>query len=89
MLWFDKKGVCAEVIHFQKIYTSALQRTQQSVLPFIEAGKPYQVFSQLNEISWGVFEGKPQNETERKASQRKAGGKLAKGGLAESLLKKS
>lgn len=54
-------------IQFQKIYTSALQRTQQSVLPFIEAGKPYQVFSQLNEISWGVFEGKPQNETERKA----------------------
>lgn len=54
-------------IRFQKIYTSTLIRTQESVLPFIEAGKPYQIFPELNEISWGVFEGKPQNETERKA----------------------
>ncbi|MCG9880923.1 MAG: histidine phosphatase family protein [Bacteroidia bacterium] len=54
-------------IKFQKIYTSALVRTQESVLPFIEAGKSYQTFTELNEISWGVFEGKPQNETERKA----------------------
>lgn len=54
-------------IKFQKIYTSALTRTQQSVLPFIEDGKPYQVFPQLNEISWGIFEGKPQNESERLA----------------------
>jgi probable phosphoglycerate mutase len=54
-------------IQFQKIYTSALIRTQQSVLPFIEAGRSYQIFPELNEISWGVFEGKPQNEAERKA----------------------
>lgn len=54
-------------IQFQKIYTSALVRTQQSVLSFIEAGKPYQIFPELNEISWGIFEGKPQNESERLA----------------------
>jgi probable phosphoglycerate mutase len=54
-------------IKFQKIYTSALKRTQQSVLPFIEIGKPYQVLPELNEISWGIFEGKPQNESERLA----------------------
>ncbi len=52
-------------IKFKKIYTSALIRTQQSVLPFIEAGFPYQATEALNEISWGVFEGKPQNEQER------------------------
>jgi probable phosphoglycerate mutase len=54
-------------IKFQKIYTSALKRTQQSVLPFIEIGKPCQVLPELNEISWGIFEGKPQNESERLA----------------------
>jgi probable phosphoglycerate mutase len=54
-------------INFQKIYTSALKRTQQSVLPFIETGKPYQILPELNEISWGIFEGKPQNESERLA----------------------
>ncbi|MBP7510704.1 MAG: histidine phosphatase family protein [Bacteroidia bacterium] len=54
-------------INFKKIYTSNLIRTQQSVLPFIEAGKQYSKSASLNEISWGVFEGKPQNEEERKA----------------------
>ena len=54
-------------INFQKIYTSALKRTQHSVLPFIETGKPYQILPALNEISWGIFEGKPQNESERLA----------------------
>jgi probable phosphoglycerate mutase len=53
-------------IKFKKIYTSALIRTQQSVLPFIEAGYPYKAIPALNEISWGVYEGKPQNEEERK-----------------------
>jgi broad specificity phosphatase PhoE len=52
-------------IKFNKIYTSALIRTQQSVLPFIEAGYAYQAAEALNEISWGVFEGKPQSEQER------------------------
>lgn len=52
-------------IKFRKIYTSALIRTQQSVLPFIEAGFPYKIIPALNEISWGVFEGKPQSKEER------------------------
>ncbi|MDZ4668968.1 MAG: histidine phosphatase family protein [bacterium] len=54
-------------INFDKIYTSSLIRTQQSVLPFIEAGKKYVANVALNEISWGFFEGKPQNELERAA----------------------
>jgi probable phosphoglycerate mutase len=52
-------------IRFKKIYTSALIRTQQSVLPFIEAGHRYEAHAALNEISWGIFEGKPQNQEER------------------------
>lgn len=57
-------------IHFKRIYTSALIRTQQSVLPFIEAGVPYQPNAALNEICWGVFEGKPQSKEEREEYHR-------------------
>jgi broad specificity phosphatase PhoE len=53
-------------IKFNKIYTSSLIRTHQSVLPFIEAGYTYEAVPALNEISWGIYEGKPQNEVERK-----------------------
>ncbi len=52
-------------IRFKKIYTSALIRTQQSVLPFIQAGFKYSTHAELNEIGWGVFEGKPQTDEER------------------------
>ncbi|EMR02936.1 histidine phosphatase family protein [Cesiribacter andamanensis] len=44
---------------FDKVYTSALQRTQQSVQKFIDAGIPHVVFEGLNEIHWGHKEGKP------------------------------
>jgi broad specificity phosphatase PhoE len=43
---------------FQKIYTSALVRTQQSVKQFIALGIPHEAHAGLNEISWGVREGK-------------------------------
>lgn len=43
---------------FQKIYVSELKRTFQSVQPFIEAGIPYEKHGGLNEISWGIKEGK-------------------------------
>lgn len=42
----------------EKIYTSALVRTHQSVDPFIRSGLPWQVVPELNEISWGKHEGK-------------------------------
>ncbi len=51
---------------FNHIYTSKLIRTQQTVLPFIQAGFNYTTHSELNEISWGVYEGKKQTEEERK-----------------------
>lgn len=52
-------------IRFKMIYTSALIRTQQSVLPFIEVGRRYEPDAALNEICWGIFEGKPQSAVER------------------------
>lgn len=46
---------------FAKIYTSTLIRTFQTVESFIELGIPYEQLSGLNEISWGVMEGKIPN----------------------------
>jgi probable phosphoglycerate mutase len=42
---------------FDKIYTSILQRTTQTVKGFIEAGIPFEKHKGLNEISWGSMEG--------------------------------
>lgn len=44
---------------FDKIYTSYLQRSIQSVQPFIDAGFPSERLEGLNEINWGGQEGKP------------------------------
>jgi broad specificity phosphatase PhoE len=44
-------------IHFDKIYTSALKRSFESVKGFIELGLPYEKLKELNEISWGRNEG--------------------------------
>ncbi|MEZ0542344.1 histidine phosphatase family protein [Fibrella arboris] len=48
-------------VPFAKIYTSTLVRTYQTVEPFIELGIPYEKLSGLNEISWGIMEGKIPN----------------------------
>jgi len=48
-------------VPFDKIYTSALQRTQQSVRGFINQGIPHESYAGLNEISWGLREGKEPN----------------------------
>lgn len=44
-------------IDFEKVYTSALQRTVQSVQSFLDLGLPHQKLVGLNEISWGTKEG--------------------------------
>lgn len=46
----------------EKIYISALKRTQQTIQPFIEKGISYEKHSGLDEISWGIHEGKPFNK---------------------------
>lgn len=56
-------------IPFDKIYTSTLKRTQQTVQSFIDAGVPSQKLAGLNEISWGNFEGKAQDFKERQFYQ--------------------
>lgn len=51
---------------FDKLYTSQLIRTQESVKRFIEKGLPYEKLSGLNEISWGSREGNPFSPSENK-----------------------
>lgn len=45
-------------IPFDKVYTSQLQRTHQSVAKFIDNKLPWQKLEGLNEISWGYKEGR-------------------------------
>ena len=51
-------------IEFDKIYTSKLRRTVQTVQNFIDLGIPFEQFEGLNEISWGEKEGKVPNYLE-------------------------
>ena len=44
-------------VPFDKIYTSSLKRTTESVNEFINLGIPHEQDSGLNEISWGKKEG--------------------------------
>ena len=44
-------------IPFDAIYTSELKRTQQSIEPFVKAGKTFEAIAEFNEINWGIFEG--------------------------------
>jgi len=44
-------------IPFDKVYTSTLKRSQQSVQQFIDLGIPHDSLVGLNEISWGTKEG--------------------------------
>ena len=44
---------------FEIVYTSSLQRAQESVRSFVEKKIPWEAHSELDEISWGIFEGKP------------------------------
>lgn len=54
---------------FQKIFTSTLQRTRQTVQPFMADGLSVQSLSDLNEISWGKHEGQPITREEDKYYQ--------------------
>lgn len=43
---------------FDVVFTSTLKRTVESVSGFLELGIPHTQLSALDEISWGVYEGK-------------------------------
>ncbi|MFN4082468.1 MAG: histidine phosphatase family protein [Bacteroidia bacterium] len=49
-------------ISFDVIFISALKRTYQTVKAFIDMGVAYKVIPELNEISWGILEGKMQTQ---------------------------
>ena len=42
----------------ERVFTSKLKRTHQSVAQFIDSGLPWEQLEGLNEISWGYKEGK-------------------------------
>jgi probable phosphoglycerate mutase len=54
-------------IPFNKIYISTLKRTQQSIQLFIDKGLPFEKLAGLDELAWGIYEGKP-NTPETKAA---------------------
>lgn len=49
-------------VPFDKIYISSLKRTYQTVEPFIRQGIPYERLPGLDEIGWGIYEGKAQDD---------------------------
>ncbi len=46
-------------IKFDKIYTSKLKRTHQTVAKFLEKGIKWEQLSGLDELAWGEYEGLP------------------------------
>jgi broad specificity phosphatase PhoE len=52
-------------VKFDKVYTSKLKRTHQTVNSFIESGLPWEQLAGLDELAWGIWEGKPNTEEAR------------------------
>lgn len=47
---------------FQKVYTSTLKRTHQTVQGFIEAGLSWEQYAEIDELAWGEWEGRKTSE---------------------------
>ena len=54
-------------IPFDKIYTSTLKRTHQTIQKFIDSGIPWVQYPGLDELAWGVYEGQESSVSMRKA----------------------
>ncbi len=54
-----------KAVPFNKLYTSTLKRTHQTVKAFIEAGLPWEQLSGLDELAWGEWEGMTATEHSR------------------------
>ncbi|WP_129714177.1 histidine phosphatase family protein [Pedobacter sp. SYP-B3415] len=52
-------------VAFDKVYTSTLKRTHQTVQGFIDSGLPWEQLSGLDELAWGEWEGQPNTEEAR------------------------
>lgn len=53
-------------LNFEVVLTSKLVRTHQTVAPFVQNGLSWEQFPEINEMSWGVYEGKRGDEMMRK-----------------------
>ncbi|EAZ80031.1 histidine phosphatase family protein [Algoriphagus machipongonensis] len=51
-------------VKFDQLYHTALIRTQQSIQSFLDLGTPVIALAELNEISWGDYEGTPMTKDE-------------------------
>lgn len=51
-------------VPFDKVYYTGLIRTKQSIAGFLEKGIPSESLPELNEISWGTYEGTPMTSEE-------------------------
>lgn len=49
-------------VPFEKVFTSSLKRSQESVAEFIKDGIPHEIDPGLDEISWGIYEGAKASE---------------------------
>ena len=49
-------------IPFDKVYTSTLKRTHQTVKQFIENNIPWTQYPGLDELGWGIYEGQESSE---------------------------
>ena len=54
-------------VPFDKIYTSTLKRTHQTVKGFIDLNIPWTQYAGLDELAWGIYEGKESTEEMRNA----------------------
>lgn len=54
-------------VAFDRIYTSTLKRTHQTVQSFIDLGIPWEQSDGLDELAWGRWEGMPNTEEARHA----------------------
>lgn len=54
-------------VAFDKIYTSTLKRTHQTVAQFIENGIDWEQLEGLDELAWGIYEGQKSTPDLREA----------------------
>ena len=54
-------------VPFDKIYTSTLKRTHQTVRRFIDKGISWTQYAGLDELAWGIYEGKESTDDMRNA----------------------
>lgn len=54
-------------VPFDRIYTSTLKRTHQTIQKFIDKGIPWTQFAGLDEMAWGIYEGMENSEEVKRA----------------------